>query len=72
METAHRAKQVIGQVFRFAVVSKLADRDVTADLREALATKTTKHYAAVTVPSQWAICCAPYTHILAALPRWRQ
>jgi len=50
IDTAHRLKQLCGQVFRFAVVSGLADRDVTADLREALATKTTTHYAAVTDP----------------------
>jgi integrase len=50
IDTAHRLKMLCGQVFRFAVVSGLADRDVTADLREALATKTTTHYAAVTDP----------------------
>ncbi|RFO97838.1 integrase [Rhodoferax lacus] len=50
IDTAHRLKQLCGQVFRFAVVSGLADRDVTADLREALATKTTTHYAAITDP----------------------
>ncbi|WHZ12968.1 MAG: Integrase [Burkholderiaceae bacterium] len=49
-ETAHRVKQTIGQAFRFAVVSGLAERDVTADLREALATKTTRHHAAITEP----------------------
>jgi integrase len=41
-----------GQVFRFAVVSGLAERDVTADLRDALATKTGTHYAALTEPKQ--------------------
>jgi integrase len=50
IDTAHRLKQLCGQVFRFAVVSGLADRDVTADLREALATKTKKHNAAITDP----------------------
>lgn len=50
VDTAHRVKQLCGQVFRFAVVSGLAERDVTADLQEALATKVTKHHAAVTEP----------------------
>lgn len=50
IDTAHRVKQLIGQVFRFAVVSGLAERDVTADLREALATKAGKNHAAITEP----------------------
>ena len=52
IDTAHRLKMLCGQVFRFAVVSGLAERDVTVDLREALATKTTTHYAAITEPKQ--------------------
>lgn len=50
VDTAHRVKQLCGQVFRFAVVSGLAERDVTADLREALAAKTSRHHAAITDP----------------------
>ena len=52
IDTAHRLKQLCGQVFRYAVVTGLAERDVTTDLREALATKTTKHHAAITEPKQ--------------------
>lgn len=52
IDTAHRVKQLCGQVFRFAVVSGLAERDVTADLREALATKAGKHFSAITEPKQ--------------------
>ena len=52
IDTAHRVKQLCGQVFRFAVVSGLAERDVTADLREALASKAGKHHAAITEPKQ--------------------
>ena len=52
IDTAHRLKQLCGQVFRYAVVTGLADRDVTADLREALVTKTQKHHAAITEPKQ--------------------
>jgi hypothetical protein len=37
VESAHRVKQICGQVFRYAVASGLAERDVTADLRGALA-----------------------------------
>lgn len=52
IDTAHRLKQLCGQVFRYAVVTGLAERDVTADLREALASKTEKHFAAITEPKQ--------------------
>lgn len=52
IDTAHRVKQLCGQVFRFAVVSGLTERDVTADLREALASKAGKHFAAITDPKQ--------------------
>lgn len=52
IDTAHRVKQLCGQVFRFAVVSGLAERDVTADLSEALASKVTKHFAAITEPKR--------------------
>jgi integrase len=52
IDTAHRVKQLCGQVFRYAVVSERAERDVTAELREALASKTAKHFAAITEPRQ--------------------
>lgn len=52
IDTAHRVKQLCGQIFRYAVVTGIAERDVTADLREALATKPAKHFAAITEPSQ--------------------
>lgn len=51
-DTAHRVKQLCGQIFRYAVVTGLTDRDVTADLSEALAAKTATHYAAITDPKQ--------------------
>lgn len=50
IDTAHRVKQLCGQVLRFAVVSGLAERDVTADLSEAIAVKKTQHHAAITEP----------------------
>lgn len=49
-ETAHRTKQYVGQIFRYAVATSRAERDITADLRGALMPATTKHHAAVTDP----------------------
>lgn len=51
IDTAHRVKQLCGQVFRYAVVSGLAERDVTADLSEALSAKVQGHHAAITEPA---------------------
>lgn len=50
LETAHRALQTTGQVFRYAVQTGRAIRDVTADLKGALPPTTTKHMAAFTEP----------------------
>jgi integrase len=43
---------VCGQVFRYAVASGSAERDVTQDLKGALATATPSHFAAITDPKQ--------------------
>ena len=51
-ESAHRVKSLCGQVFRFAVASGLAERDVTADLKGALVSVQTNHFAAITEPNQ--------------------
>lgn len=50
IDTAHRAKQICGQIFRFAVATGLAERDVTTDLRGALAAIPESHFAAITEP----------------------
>ena len=50
IETAHRAKQTSGQVFRFAVATGLAERDPNADLKGALQNPIKKHLAAITDP----------------------
>jgi len=50
IETAHRALQAIGQIFRYAVQTGRAQRDVTADLRGALPPTSVKHMAAFTEP----------------------
>lgn len=51
IETAHRVNQICGQVFRYAVVTGRAERDVSADLRGALAPSKTKHRASITEPT---------------------
>lgn len=50
--SAHKVKQICGQVFRFGVASGLVERDVTADLRGALSAIPKKHYSAITEPQQ--------------------
>lgn len=50
IDTAHRIKQLCGQVFRYAVVTGSAERDVTSDLKDALQKKVKVHHAAVTEP----------------------
>ena len=52
IESAHKIKQLCGQVFRFAVADGIADRDVTADLRGALSSVPKSNYAAITEPKQ--------------------
>jgi integrase len=51
LETAHRIKQVIGQVFRYAVATGRAARDSSAELRGALPPVREKHHAALTNPA---------------------
>jgi len=50
-ETAHRVKQRLGQVFRYAVATGRAQRDPTADLRGALSPVVSRSHAAVTDPA---------------------
>ena len=52
LETAHRALQAVGQVFRYAVQSGRVLRDITVDLRGALPSPTVKHMASFTEPQQ--------------------
>lgn len=52
LETAHRALQTAGQVFRYAVQTGRSVRDVTADLRGALPPTVVKHMAAITEPTK--------------------
>ena len=51
-ETAHRAKQRVGQVLRYAIATGRAERDPAADLRGALAPIKVTNRAAVTDPRE--------------------
>lgn len=48
LETAHRALQNCGQVFRYAVATGRAERDPTRDLRGALPPAPERHHASIT------------------------
>jgi integrase len=52
LESAHRVKQICGQVFRFAVAAGLAERDMTVDLKGALSVPVKRHYAAIIEPGE--------------------
>jgi hypothetical protein len=52
VETAHRALNDCGQVFRYAVVTGRADRDPSGDLRGALSRVKKSHFAAKTEPEE--------------------
>jgi integrase len=49
-ETAHRLRQICGQVFRYAIATGRAERDLSADLRGALVSVRPVHLAAITDP----------------------
>ena len=52
VETAHRALQNCGQIFRYAIVTGRAERDPTPALRGALQPVKETHYPAVTDPKK--------------------
>jgi integrase len=52
--TAHRALQVCGRVFRYAVATGRSERDPSGDLRGALPPKQEKHHASFTDPTSLA------------------
>lgn len=47
-ETAHRALSICGQVFRYAIATGGAERDISQDLRGALAPVKKKNFASIT------------------------
>ncbi len=52
VETAHRASQNCGQVFRYAVATGRAERDPTGDLRGAIPPTKQTHHASITDPKE--------------------
>ncbi|VVS92226.1 tyrosine-type recombinase/integrase [Desulfoluna spongiiphila] len=52
LETAHRVKQVCGQVFRYAIATGRADRDPSADLKGALPPTKPTRMPTITDPSK--------------------
>lgn len=52
LDTAHRALQNCGQIFRYAVATGRTERDPSGDLRGALPPVTKKHFAAIINPEE--------------------
>lgn len=52
IETAHRVRQVCGQVFRYGIATGRCERDPAADLRDALQPVIVTHHAAIIDPKQ--------------------
>lgn len=50
-ETAHRLRSESGQIFRYAIATGRAQRDITADLRGALTPVTVRNHSAITDPA---------------------
>lgn len=51
-ESARRMRTVAGMVFRYAIATGRATRDISLDLRGALTAPKTKHRAAITAPAE--------------------
>ena len=51
-ETAIRVRQSVGQLFRYAVATERADRDVTPDLKGALPAPIRRNYPTITDPEE--------------------
>ena len=62
LESAHRVKQVVGQVFRYAVATGRATRDQTADLKGALPSHRKKHFAAIKDKDELAVLLKAIDH----------
>lgn len=52
IETAHRAKQNCGQIFRYAIATGRAEHDIAANLKGALTPPEVTHLAAITEPKE--------------------
>jgi integrase len=54
IETAHRLREIVGQVFRYGIATGRATRNPAADLQGTLKTTTARHHAAIVEPKQLA------------------
>ncbi|HEV2702587.1 MAG TPA: tyrosine-type recombinase/integrase [Steroidobacteraceae bacterium] len=52
VETAHRTKSVCSRIFRYAIATGRAERDVAADLKGALKPSVERHLPAITNPAR--------------------
>jgi integrase len=52
VNTAHRAKQAAGMVFRYAAATGRAERDPSVDLKDALAQPKRTHFKSITEPAE--------------------
>lgn len=52
IETSHRALSTCGQIFRYAIATARAERDISQDLKGALPPVKPQHFAAVTEPKK--------------------
>jgi integrase len=55
IDSAHRIKQMCGQVLRYGVAIGWAERDVTPDLKDALIAVPRKNFASITEPKELAV-----------------
>jgi integrase len=52
IETAHRIHQICGQIFRYAIATGKAERDISNDLRGALPPTRKRHHATIVEPKK--------------------
>jgi len=52
LETAHRTLQICGKIFKYAVATGRAERDVTADLKGALPPVKVRHHSTIINPKE--------------------
>ena len=61
IETAHRALESRGLIFRYAIATGRSTNNPASALKEALRRPEPQHFPAITDPSASANCCAPAT-----------
>ena len=52
LETAHRALQICGKIFRYAIATGRGEHDVSADLRDAIPPSPVRHHSSITEPRE--------------------